>query len=113
MQYLPTTTSPQSEPAGGSRAVPRFLSPSWVEEFNSALEGVVLPGAGPDAGLVAADGRFTVVQEVHGAPDGDLRVILHVDAGTATPYTGGYAAFVAQRADRIAPQRLFSPTGAT
>ena len=82
MQYLPTTTSPQSEPAGGSRAVPRFLSPSWVEEFNSALEGVVLPGAGPDAGLVAADGRFTVVQEVHGAPDGDLRVILHVDAGT-------------------------------
>ena len=82
MQYLPTTTSPQSEPAGGSRAVPRFLSPSWVEEFNSALEGVVLPGAGPDAGLVAADGRFTMVQEVHGAPDGDLRVILHVDAGT-------------------------------
>jgi putative sterol carrier protein len=78
----PPKTHPQSEPADGSRVVPQFLSPSWVGEFNSALEGVVLPGAGPDAGLAAADGRFTVVQEVHGAPDGDLRVILHVDTGT-------------------------------
>ena len=78
----PAATHPHSEPADGSRAVPQFLSRSWVEEFNSALEGVVLPGAAPDAGLTAADGRFTVVQEVHGAPDGDLRVILHVDAGT-------------------------------
>ncbi len=62
--------------------MPRFLSPSWVEEFNSALVGVVLPGLGADTGLAAAGGRFTVVQEVRDTPDGDLRVILHVDDGT-------------------------------
>ena len=59
----------------------RFLSPSWAEEFNAALEGAVLPGPDPDAGLAAADGTFTVVQEVRGAPDGDVRVILRVDDG--------------------------------
>ncbi len=56
----------------------RFLSPSWAEEFNRALEGAEVPGPDPDAGLAAADGTFTVVQEVRGGPDGDVRVILRV-----------------------------------
>jgi putative sterol carrier protein len=62
--------------------VVRFLSPAWAEEFNAALDGVELPGPGPEAGLAAADGRFTVVQEVHGGPDGDVSVVLRVDGGS-------------------------------
>jgi putative sterol carrier protein len=62
--------------------VVQFLSPSWAEEFNAALDGVELPGPGPEAGLAAADGRFTVVQEVHGGPDGDVSVVLRVDDGS-------------------------------
>jgi putative sterol carrier protein len=62
--------------------VVQFLSPSWAEEFNAALDGVELPGPGPEAGLAAADGRFTVVQEVHGGPDGDVSVALRVDDGS-------------------------------
>jgi putative sterol carrier protein len=62
--------------------VPRFLSPTWAEAFNAALAGAVLPGPGPDAGLAAVDGTFTVVQEVRGAPDGDVRVILRVADGS-------------------------------
>jgi hypothetical protein len=61
--------------------VARFLSPAWVEEYNEALAGVVLPGPGPDAGLVAADGRFTVAQEVRGGPDGDVQLLLAADGG--------------------------------
>jgi putative sterol carrier protein len=61
--------------------VTRFLSPAWAEEFNAALDGVVVPGPGPDAGLAAVDGRFTVAQEVRGTPDGDVRLILRVDHG--------------------------------
>ena len=60
----------------------RFLSQAWAEEFNAALEGAVLPGPGPDAGLAAVDGTFTVVQEVRGAPDGDVRVVLRVADGS-------------------------------
>ncbi len=59
----------------------RFLSPAWAEEYNSALAGVELPGPGPDAGLAAADGHFTVAQEVHGAPDGDVTLLLSADGG--------------------------------
>ena len=60
----------------------RFLSPTWAEEFNAALAGAVLPGPGPDAGLAAVDGTFTVVQEVRGGPDGDVRVVLRVADGS-------------------------------
>jgi putative sterol carrier protein len=62
--------------------VSRFLSATWTEEFNGALEGVVVPGPGIDAGLAALDGRFTVVEEVHGTPDGDVRLILRVEDGS-------------------------------
>ena len=62
--------------------MPRFLTPDWAEAFNAALDGVVLPGPGPDAGLAAADGKFTVAQEVRGTPDGDVRLVLRASDGT-------------------------------
>lgn len=61
--------------------MPRFLTSEWVAGFNAALEGVELPVPGPDAGLAAADGHFTVAQEVRGTPDGDVRLLLSADAG--------------------------------
>jgi hypothetical protein len=59
----------------------RFLSPDWAEELNAALARE--PGARPDpeGGLATVDGTFTVVQEVHGGPDGDVRVVLSVVDG--------------------------------
>ena len=48
----------------------RFLTQEWIDEFNAALDGVVLPLPGPDAGLAAAEGSFVVVEEIHDAPDG-------------------------------------------
>lgn len=60
----------------------RFLTPAWVEELNLALEGVPLPDPGPDAGLAVAEGRVVVVEEVHGTPEGDIRLIMTIDAGT-------------------------------
>jgi putative sterol carrier protein len=62
--------------------VARFLSLEWAEEFNAALDGVVLPEPGPDAGLAAADGQFTVVEEVRATPDGDVSLVLRADQGT-------------------------------
>ncbi len=64
--------------------MPRFLTRDWVEAFNAALADVRLPGPGPDAGLAAADGRFTVAQEVRGVPDGDVRLLLRSGDGTLT-----------------------------
>ena len=60
----------------------RFLSRAWTDEFNRSLEDVVVPGPGSDAGLGAIEGRFTVVQEVRGTPDGDVSLILRVDDGS-------------------------------
>jgi ubiquinone biosynthesis protein UbiJ len=60
----------------------RFLSPSWVDELNAALQGAVLPDPAPDAGLAMVDGKVTVVQEVHGTPDGDVRLVMRIEAGT-------------------------------
>ena len=42
---------------------------------------MTLPGPGPEAGLAAADGRFRVAQEVRGAPDGDVRLVLQAADG--------------------------------
>jgi hypothetical protein len=77
----------------GELGVARFLSPAWTDEFNKALDGVVLPGPGPDAGLGAIEGRFTVVQEVRGTPDGDVSLVVRVDDGSLhlvlAPIPGG------------------------
>ena len=64
--------------------MPRFLTPEWAAEFTAALVGVVLPAPGPDAGLAAADGQFTVAQEVRGTPDGDVRLLLRTEDGSLT-----------------------------
>lgn len=61
--------------------MPQFLSPEWVAAFDAALDGVTVPGPGDDAGLAAVDGRFTVIQEVRGAPGGDVTVALTVSDG--------------------------------
>jgi putative sterol carrier protein len=60
----------------------RFLSPEWVAALNHALEGVVVDGPGPAAGLAAVGGRFTVAQEVRGTPAGDVRLHLRVEDGS-------------------------------
>lgn len=62
--------------------MPRFLSPEWAKAFDSALDGVTVPGPTADAGLAAVGGRFTVVQEIHDAPTGDVTVVLVVADGT-------------------------------
>ena len=71
----------------------RFLTQEWVDEWNTAMEGVPLPDPGPDAGLAMADGRVTVVEEVRGTPDGDVRLVMTIDAGTVhlelAPGNGG------------------------
>ena len=60
----------------------RFLTEEWVEELNAALEGVHLPDPGPDAGLAMTDGRVVVIQEVPDTPDGFVRLVLTIDAGS-------------------------------
>ena len=64
--------------------MPRFLTAEWVAAFNAALDGVELPAPGPDAGLTAADGRYTVAEEVRGAPDGAVRLLLRAADGSLT-----------------------------
>jgi putative sterol carrier protein len=61
--------------------MPRFLTQDWVEAFNLALADVRLPDPGPDAGLAAVDGRFTVAEEIRGGPDGDVRLVLRTGDG--------------------------------
>jgi putative sterol carrier protein len=58
------------------------LSQEWVDAFNAALVGVAQPGSGEDAGLAVADGPVTVAEEIHGGPDGTVRLLLHIDQGT-------------------------------
>ena len=62
--------------------MPRFLSPEWVNAFDAALQGVVLPDLGEDTGIAASDGRFTVAQNVHGGPDGKVTLLMTADAGS-------------------------------
>jgi putative sterol carrier protein len=61
--------------------MPQFLSPEWVAAFDAALAGVTVPGPGDEAGLAAVDGRFTVIQEIRGGPNGDVTVALTVSDG--------------------------------
>ena len=56
--------------------MPRFLTPEWVAAYNDALADTTLPAPGPDSGLAATDGRFTVAQNVSGSPDGDVRLVM-------------------------------------
>ena len=63
----------------------------WLEQYLAASDRTVL--------LVSHDRAFLAATVDH---------VLHFEGGTATPYTGGYAAFVVQRAERrLAQQRAF------
>ncbi|HXW38964.1 MAG TPA: SCP2 sterol-binding domain-containing protein [Acidimicrobiales bacterium] len=62
--------------------MPRFLTRTWVDSFNVSMAEVVWPAPAEEAGLVAQSGRFTVAEEVHGGPDGDVVLVLSVDDGT-------------------------------
>ncbi len=79
--------------------MPRFLTAEWVAGFNSALEGVVLPAPGPDAGLAASDGRFVVAEEVRGTPDGDVRLVLRTADGALSLEVGPLTADTGAAAD--------------
>jgi putative sterol carrier protein len=57
----------------------RFLSPEWAEEFSAVLSGLAPPGTDPDAD--APNGPVTVVEEIHGTPDGDVRLVLRIEDG--------------------------------
>lgn len=74
--------------------MPRFLSPEWVDAFNAALAGTILPAPGDGAGLAVSDGPVLVAEEIRGAPEGDVRILLHIDGGRlrlerAEPPVGG------------------------
>src|SRR6266545_453391 len=63
----------------------------WLEQYLAAGERTVL--------LVSHDRAFLSATVDH---------VLHLEGGTATPYTGDYAAFVTQRAERrLAQQRAY------
>jgi putative sterol carrier protein len=62
--------------------VARFLSQEWVDAFNSALAGAALPTPGDSAGLAVSDGPVTVAEEIRDGPEGDVRLLLHMDRGT-------------------------------
>src|SRR5437762_1173302 len=63
----------------------------WLEEYLAASERTVL--------LVSHDRAFLAATVDH---------VLHLEGKTATPYTGDYAAFVTQRAERrLAQQRAY------
>src|SRR6185436_15374999 len=63
----------------------------WLEQYLGEIDKTVL--------LVSHDRAFLAATVDH---------VLHFEGGTAVPYTGGYKAFVAQRAERrLAQQRAF------
>jgi ATP-binding cassette subfamily F protein 3 len=63
----------------------------WLEQYLAGIEKTVL--------LVSHDRAFLASTVDH---------VLHFEGDTATPYTGSYAAFVVQRAERrLAQQRAF------
>ena len=64
----------------------------WLEDYLAGLDATVL--------LISHDRAFLQAVVDH---------VLHVEAGTVTPYAGDYEAFVRQRAERrMAQQRAFS-----
>ncbi len=63
----------------------------WLEQYLASTDRTVL--------LVSHDRAFL---------EGTVDHVLHLEGETATPYTGGYAAFVTQRAERrLTQQRAF------
>jgi ATP-binding cassette subfamily F protein 3 len=64
---------------------------TWLEDYLQSIEATVL--------VISHDRDFL---------DRVVDHVLHVEAKTATPYTGGYSSFIAQRAERrLSQQRAF------
>lgn len=64
----------------------------WLEEYLRGLDATVL--------VISHDRAFLEAVADH---------VLHVEAGTAVPYTGNYSAFVRQRAERaLAQERAYA-----
>lgn len=64
---------------------------AWLEEYLKGLAATVM--------VVSHDRAFLEAIADH---------MLHVEAGTAVPYTGGYSAFITQRAERrLSQERAF------
>ena len=70
----------------------RFLSPAWAAELDAALRDLELPRSGPEAGPGAPGrpvtpgtpvGPVTVVQEVSGTPEGDVRRAFYLSYNDA------------------------------
>ncbi len=60
----------------------RFLSAAWVDECNVALDGTeCCRRRAPRPAWRPPTGRFVVAQEVHGTPDGDVRLVMAVADG--------------------------------
>jgi hypothetical protein len=100
--------------------MPRYLSPEWVESFDSALRTLDLTDAVTAAGagsLAAADGTFSVVQVVTGVPEdvraggGEVHLVLRVAEGQASlaldpdGTAGGTATIVLGYAEALAMAR--------
>lgn len=63
----------------------------WLEEYLRALDATIL--------VISHDRAFL---------DAIVDHVLHLEGGTAIPYTGGYSSFVVQRAERrLAQQRAY------
>jgi hypothetical protein len=101
-------------------AMPRYLTPEWVESFDAALGSLDLSDAVAAAGagsLAAADGTFSVVQVVTGVPEdvqaagGDVHLVLAVADGRASlaldpsGTAGGTATIVLGYAEALAMAR--------
>jgi SCP-2 sterol transfer family len=101
-------------------AMPRYLTPEWVESFDAALGSLDLSDAVAAAGagsLAAADGTFSVVQVVTGVPEdvqaagGDVHLVLAVAGGRASlaldpsGTAGGTATIVLGYAEALAMAR--------
>ena len=98
----------------------RYLTPEWVQTFDDALGALDLSDAVAAAGagsLAAADGDFSVVQVVTGAPEDlfpagdDVHLVLTVAEGRArltldpTGAVSGTATIVLGYADALALAR--------
>ena len=64
-------------------AVLQILSDAWVEAFNDALARMDIPEPDPNASLSTASGSYSMAEEVHGAPEGVIRILLTVRDGSA------------------------------
>ena len=59
----------------------RFYSPEWIAAFNDAVSDLDSTTVDVGGSVSASTGRFTMIQQVEGAPEGTLAVALSVADG--------------------------------